>query len=102
MEGVMEKVADDVLNQLPETVRQQLSADIAQRLGRSPRSFEALLVPGLLDHLPLDDEMRSELLPFAEITGEVLQQLGEEYVAIADRLTIPTANNFSRGIAIGK
>jgi formylglycine-generating enzyme required for sulfatase activity len=86
-EGVMEKVADDVLSQLPETVRQQLSADITQRLGRSPRSFEAFLVPELLDHLPLDDEMRSELLPFAEITGEVLRQLGQDYEAIADRLT---------------
>jgi formylglycine-generating enzyme required for sulfatase activity len=86
-EGVMEKVADDVLSQLPETVRRQLSADIERRLGRSPRSFEAFLVPELLDNLPLDDETRLELLPFAEITGEVLRQLGQDYEAVADRLT---------------
>ncbi|MCU0567217.1 MAG: formylglycine-generating enzyme family protein [Oculatellaceae cyanobacterium Prado106] len=85
-EGVLEKVAEDALSQLPIEVRRQLSEDIAQRLGRSPRSFEAFLVPELLQNLSLEEEMRSELLPFAEITAEVLQQLGAEYAAIAQQL----------------
>jgi formylglycine-generating enzyme required for sulfatase activity len=85
-EGVMEKVADDALSRLPDEIRRQLTEDIAQRLGRSPRSFEAFLVPDLLNNLPLDDETRLELLPFAAVGCETLQWMGGEYAAIADQL----------------
>jgi formylglycine-generating enzyme required for sulfatase activity len=84
--NVMEKVADDALSRLPEEVRRQLTEDIEQRLGRSPRSFEAFLVPELLSNLQLDDETRLELLPFAEIGCEVLRWLGREYAAIVDQV----------------
>jgi formylglycine-generating enzyme required for sulfatase activity len=85
-EDVMEKVADDALSRLPEEVRRRLTEDIERRLGRSPRSFEAFLVPELLTDLQLDDETRLELLPFAEIGCEVLRCLGSEYAAIVDQV----------------
>ena len=80
-EDVMEVVADDVLAQLPQDVRDRITADIEQRLGRSMRSFEAFLLPDLLEGVPGD-----VLLPFASITRKVLQSLGSDYQELVDRV----------------
>jgi formylglycine-generating enzyme required for sulfatase activity len=85
-ERVMENVADDLLSRLPSEVKQRLSEDIERRLGRSMRSFEAFLLPEVLNELPLDETTRAELLPFASVTSEVLQGLGGEYATLANQL----------------
>jgi formylglycine-generating enzyme required for sulfatase activity len=85
-EQVMDRVADDVLKRLPSEVRQQLSEDIERRLGRSMRSFEAFLLPELLEDLAIDEKAKAEVLPFAAVTREVLQGLGGEYAKLAERI----------------
>lgn len=85
-EQVMDQVADDVLKRLPDEVRQQLSQDIERRLGRSMRSFEAFLLPELLEDLAIDEKAKAEVLPFAAVTHEVLQGLGKEYAKLAERI----------------
>jgi formylglycine-generating enzyme required for sulfatase activity len=85
-EQVMDRAADDVLKRLPSEVRQQLSEDIERRLGRSMRSFEAFLLPELLEDLAIDEKAKAEVLPFAAVTREVLQGLGGEYAKLAERI----------------
>ncbi|MBD1847565.1 SUMF1/EgtB/PvdO family nonheme iron enzyme [Cyanobacteria bacterium FACHB-63] len=86
-ERVMDQVADDVLKRLPDEVRQQLSEDIERRLGRSMRSFEAFLLPELLEDLAIDEKAKAEVLPFAAVTREVLQGLGGKYADWVEELT---------------
>ncbi len=86
-EQVMDQVADDVLKRLPDEVRQLLSQDIERRLGRSMRSFEAFLLPELLEDLAIDEKAKAEVLPFAAVTREVLQGLGKEYADWVEELT---------------
>lgn len=85
-EKVLENVADDLLSQLPNEVRQRLSEDIERRLGRSMKSFEAFLLPEFVDELLLDGVNQAEMLPFASVTSEVLEGLGGKYANLAEQL----------------
>jgi formylglycine-generating enzyme required for sulfatase activity len=87
-EQSMEFVAQRMFELLPKEVQRRLTEDIERRLGRSTRRFAAFLSPELLTDLILDEEIRTEILPFASITRQILLQLGGEYrnlVEVLDR-----------------
>lgn len=81
-EEVMEEVADDFFNCLPEEIRERVSQDIERRWGTSLRSFEAWLLPDL----PWGEVAAAEILPFAQVTREALAQLGEEQAELIQAL----------------
>ncbi len=63
-------------------VLRALSQYVAERTGSSLQGFAALLAAVE----SATDEMRQEVLPFAEVTADVLRQMGGEYAAFAENL----------------
>ena len=79
--------ARKLLNQatrLPETenVLDKLSEYIARKLDSSIKTFRALL----LEYQKLNEEQKEQVLPFAKVTKEVLENLGGEYTELARRV----------------
>jgi formylglycine-generating enzyme required for sulfatase activity len=79
---VGEEIATAIFKQLPADVQERVNADIARRWGESLSYFEAFLLPDL----PWGEDYAAEMLPFAQVHGEVLRRWGREYAALAERL----------------
>lgn len=82
VEGVRELLLDSVPIPDIEDVLEAVSQYIARKLGFSIKSFVALL--SLQDDW--DRATKQEVLPFAQITSQVLQRMGREYAALALQL----------------
>jgi len=82
----VEGVRELLLNSVPipdiEDVLKAVSQYIARKLGLSIKSFVALL--SLQDDW--DTATKQEVLPFAQITSQVLKRMGREYAALALQL----------------
>jgi formylglycine-generating enzyme required for sulfatase activity len=85
---VGEEIATAMFQQLPADVQERVNADIARRWGQSLSYFEAFLLPDL----PWGEDAAAEMLPFAQVNGEVLRRWGGEYAALAERLEQTTSN----------
>ncbi|OKH35591.1 hypothetical protein NIES2119_19970 [[Phormidium ambiguum] IAM M-71] len=82
VEGVRELLIDSVPIPDIEDVLKAVSQYIARKLGFSIKSFVALL--SLQDDW--DTATKQEVLPFAQITTQVLRRMGREYAALALQL----------------
>lgn len=82
VEGVRELLVDSVPIPDIEDVLEAVSQYIARKLGVSIKSFVALL--SLQDDW--DTTTKQEVLPFAQITSQVLKRMGREYAALALQL----------------
>jgi formylglycine-generating enzyme required for sulfatase activity len=77
-----EELATAMFQQLPADVQQRVNADIVRRWGDSLSYFEAFLLPDL----DWGEDAAAEMLPFAQVNGEVLRRWGGEYAVLAERL----------------
>ena len=82
IEGVRELLLDSVPTPDVETVLEAVSQYIARKLGISIKNFMALLSP----YCQWDKATEEKIVPFAQITTQVLQRLGGEYAALAKQL----------------
>lgn len=82
VEGVRELLLDSVPIPDIEDVLKAVSQYIARKLGLSIKSFVALLSP----QDDWDTTTKQEVLPFAQITSQVLKRMGREYAAFAEQL----------------
>ncbi len=82
VEGVRELLIDSVPIPDIEEVLKAVSQYIARKLGLSIKSFVALLSP----QDDWDTTTKQEVLPFAQITSQVLRRMGREYAALAVQL----------------
>ncbi len=80
--GVREQLRESGSKSQILNVLNAVSQYVEERTNVSLRSFAALLEA--VDFAT--DEARQEVLPFAEVTAEVLQQLGGEYAVFAEQL----------------
>ncbi len=81
-QSVGEEIAKEVFQQLPSEVQERVNTDIKRRWGESFRYFEAFLLPDL----PWGEDATAEMLPFAQVTGDVLRRWGGEYAELAEEL----------------
>ncbi len=65
-----------------QTVLDTISEYIAEKLGKSIKSFDALL----MERQDWTEAEQAEILPFAQMTLEVLRNLGGDFAAFADEL----------------
>ncbi len=79
---VGEEIATTIFKQLPAEVQERVNADIVRRWGESLSYFEAFLMPDL----PWGDDAAVEMLPFAQVTGDVLRRWGGKYAELAEEL----------------
>jgi formylglycine-generating enzyme required for sulfatase activity len=79
---VGEEFATAIFKQLPANVQERVNADIVRRWGESLSYFDAFL----LQNLPWGEDYAAEILPFAQVTGEVLRRWGGEYAVLAETL----------------
>ena len=82
VDGVRPLLVDTSSKRETERVLDTVSAYISERIGRSTKSFEALLSLNVRG----DETAEEMVLPFAQIAGQVLKRMGGDYAAIADRL----------------
>ncbi|MBW4513046.1 MAG: formylglycine-generating enzyme family protein [Scytonematopsis contorta HA4267-MV1] len=82
VEGVRELLIDSVPIPDIDTVLDVVSQYIAQKVGLSIKNFAALLSPSV----DWDKKTKEEVIPFAEVTTQVLRRLGGEYAALAEQL----------------
>ena len=75
----------ETLAVLEEVILNQLSKFIEAKTGRAISSFAAFLAYAL-DDQAIDQAIQQEIKPIAQITRQVLQQLGGEYAKLADRM----------------
>jgi formylglycine-generating enzyme required for sulfatase activity len=80
--AIGEKFATEIFRQLPVKVQERVNRDIERRWPESLSYFEAFLVPDL----PWGEEAKAEMLPFAQVTGEVLRRWGGRYAVWAEEL----------------
>jgi formylglycine-generating enzyme required for sulfatase activity len=91
--AIGEKFATEIFQQLPVEVQERVNRDIERRWPESLSYFEAFLVPDL----PWGEEAKAEMLPFAQVTGEVLRRWGGQYAILAEELESKRANVFDPG-----
>ncbi|NEQ62201.1 MAG: SUMF1/EgtB/PvdO family nonheme iron enzyme [Moorea sp. SIO4A1] len=82
VEGVRELLLDSVITPDVETVLETVSQYIANKLGISIKNFMALLSADS----KWDQATKQQIMPFAQITTQVLYSLGGEYAALAEDL----------------
>jgi formylglycine-generating enzyme required for sulfatase activity len=85
--GVRECLVGTMPMDQTQAVLDTVSAEIGRRLGRSIKTFEALL----LSRQPLDGDGQKLVKPFAEIAVTVLRRLGGTYAALAEQIAAPVA-----------
>jgi formylglycine-generating enzyme required for sulfatase activity len=83
-QAIGEKFATEIFRGLPVEVQERVNRDIERRWQGSLSYFEAFLVPDL----PWGQEAEAELLPFAQVTDDVLRRWGGEYAAWAEELKL--------------
>ena len=79
---VGEDIAEQMFKQLPQEVQERVNADIARRKHESLKYFDAFLLPDL----PWGDVAGVEMMPFAQVTSEVLRFWGGQYARLAEEL----------------
>ncbi|MDZ8259606.1 SAV_2336 N-terminal domain-related protein [Nostoc sp. ChiQUE01b] len=80
--GVRQVLLRSVRRSEIDAVLEAISQYIANKAGLEIKSFAALLVP----NPNCDEKLQTEIISFAEITMQVLRQLGEEYAVLAEQL----------------
>jgi formylglycine-generating enzyme required for sulfatase activity len=78
---VNEEISEKVFNQLPESIREKISAYISKHFKNSLNYFDAFLIPDL----QLGDAF-TEIKSFAQVREETLKLWGGEYAKWAERL----------------
>ncbi|MEI6064380.1 MAG: SAV_2336 N-terminal domain-related protein, partial [Pseudanabaena sp. ELA748] len=79
---VGEDIAEQMFKQLPQEVQERVNADIARRKNESLKYFDAFLLPDL----PWGEAAGAEMMPFAQVTSEVLRFWGGQYATLAEEL----------------
>ncbi|CAN1211533.1 hypothetical protein TUMEXPCC7403_15125 [Tumidithrix helvetica PCC 7403] len=78
----VEKIGNQLYENLPKDVKDRISADIERRFGEARRNFKAFLVP----NLSWGDYPNREVLTFAEIARDTLRLMGGEAAAFVEKL----------------
>ncbi|KYC36511.1 hypothetical protein WA1_43255 [Scytonema hofmannii PCC 7110] len=82
VDGVRESLLGSVRITKIDEVLEVVSQYIASKTGLQIKSFAALLVP----NPEWDTHTQEEIIPFAQVTKQVLRQLGEDYAALVEQL----------------
>ncbi|MFM6106650.1 MAG: SAV_2336 N-terminal domain-related protein, partial [Sphaerospermopsis kisseleviana] len=90
VKGVREVLLRSIRKTEVDAVFETVSQYIAQKAGIQIKNFQALLFA----NSDWDENTKAEILPFAEITKEVLQNLGGDYARLAQQLDFPEIKTF--------